>query len=257
MPPYSQNNNGNPPEIEMEPSDTSAIQFRFGLKWLLPVRFEVSTAVTMMIIIFWEMIIMISTCSEGSNQTCKACGLRTTTLSSRLFGSGYAANHKPFLKRASGCFQNVGKMCWLRRGVRWRLTCASKCLAIMVFKKKIQSRSYLNHLVFWLVREDCALVRVFPDRSCAVLLMIFLMTRGRPFTAFSFLVISRFYSQLTFISSFLYLRFCHFENKIIYYHVYECDPRRCFGLDIGSIDHFNTRHVITIIYSAIADLNTL
>ena len=30
--------------------------------------------------------------------------------SSRLFGSGYAANHKPFLKRATGCFQNVGKI---------------------------------------------------------------------------------------------------------------------------------------------------
>jgi hypothetical protein len=29
--------------------------------------------------------------------------------SSRLFGSGYAANNKPFLKRESGCFQNVGK----------------------------------------------------------------------------------------------------------------------------------------------------
>jgi hypothetical protein len=29
--------------------------------------------------------------------------------SSRLFGSGYAANHKPFLKTASGCFQNVVK----------------------------------------------------------------------------------------------------------------------------------------------------
>jgi hypothetical protein len=28
------------------------------------------------------------------------------------------------------------KTCWLWRGVRWRLTCASKCLAIMVFKKK-------------------------------------------------------------------------------------------------------------------------
>jgi len=34
---------------------------------------------------------------------------RTMTPSSRLLGSGYAANHKPFLKRASGCFQNVGK----------------------------------------------------------------------------------------------------------------------------------------------------
>jgi hypothetical protein len=31
------------------------------------------------------------------------------TPSSRPFGSGYAAKHKPFLKRASGCFQNVGK----------------------------------------------------------------------------------------------------------------------------------------------------
>jgi hypothetical protein len=31
--------------------------------------------------------------------------------SSRQFGSGYAANHKPFLKTASGCFQNVVKNC--------------------------------------------------------------------------------------------------------------------------------------------------
>ena len=30
--------------------------------------------------------------------------------SSRLFGSGYAANLKPFLKRASGCFQKFGKI---------------------------------------------------------------------------------------------------------------------------------------------------
>jgi hypothetical protein len=28
------------------------------------------------------------------------------------------------------------KMCWLRREVRWRLTCAIKCLVIMVEKKK-------------------------------------------------------------------------------------------------------------------------
>jgi hypothetical protein len=27
----------------------------------------------------------------------------------------------------------LSKMCWLRRGVRWILTCASKCLAIMFF----------------------------------------------------------------------------------------------------------------------------
>ncbi|PNF14690.1 hypothetical protein B7P43_G10269 [Cryptotermes secundus] len=35
--------------------------------------------------------------------------LWTTTPSSRMFGSEYAANHKTFLKRGSGCFQNVGK----------------------------------------------------------------------------------------------------------------------------------------------------
>ena len=34
---------------------------------------------------------------------------RRTTPSSRLFRSGYTTNHKPFLKRASGCFQNIGK----------------------------------------------------------------------------------------------------------------------------------------------------
>jgi hypothetical protein len=33
-------------------------------------------------------------------------GKWTMTPSSRLFGSGYTTNHKPFLKRASGCFQN-------------------------------------------------------------------------------------------------------------------------------------------------------
>jgi len=31
-PPYGQNNKGNPPEIEMEPSDTSTVQSRFGPK---------------------------------------------------------------------------------------------------------------------------------------------------------------------------------------------------------------------------------
>ena len=34
------------------------------------------------------------------------------------------------------------------RGVRWGLTCASKCLSIMVTKKN-QSRSYLNHHVLY------------------------------------------------------------------------------------------------------------
>jgi hypothetical protein len=35
------------------------------------------------------------------------------------------------------------------------------------------------------------------------------------------------------------------------------DSRRGFGLDIGFIDHFNTRLVITRHYSVIADLHTL
>jgi hypothetical protein len=38
------------------------------------------------------------------------------------------------------------KICWLRRGVRWRLTCASKRFGNYGLKKN-QSRSYLNHLV--------------------------------------------------------------------------------------------------------------
>jgi hypothetical protein len=40
-------------------------------------------------------------------------------------------------------------------------------------------------------------------------------------------------------------------------HVYECDYRRGFGLDIGFTDHFNTQTIITLNYSAIADLHTL
>jgi hypothetical protein len=35
------------------------------------------------------------------------------------------------------------------------------------------------------------------------------------------------------------------------------DCRRGFGLEIGFIDHFNTRLVTTLHYSAIADLHTL
>jgi hypothetical protein len=35
-----------------------------------------------------------------------------------------------------------------------------------------------------------------------------------------------------------------------------CDFRRGFGLDIGCIDHFNTKLVITLNYNAIADLRT-
>jgi hypothetical protein len=36
-----------------------------------------------------------------------------------------------------------------------------------------------------------------------------------------------------------------------------CDYRRCFGLDIGFINQFNTQLVITINYSAIVDFHTL
>ena len=37
-----------------------------------------------------------------------------------------------FWKGYQDASRTLEKMCWLRRGVRWRLTCASECLAIMV-----------------------------------------------------------------------------------------------------------------------------
>jgi hypothetical protein len=40
-------------------------------------------------------------------------------------------------------------------------------------------------------------------------------------------------------------------------HVYVCDYRRGFGLQVGFTDHFNTRIVTSLNYSAIADLRTL
>jgi hypothetical protein len=42
-------------------------------------------------------------------------------------------------------------------------------------------------------------------------------------------------------------------------HIVTCmsDHRRGFGLEIGLIDHFHTRHVNTLNYSAIADIHTL
>jgi hypothetical protein len=46
-------------------------------------------------------------------------------------------------------------------------------------------------------------------------------------------------------------------GQLQYCHVNECDFRHHFGLDIGYIDHFNTQHVITLNYSAIADFHTL
>jgi hypothetical protein len=36
-----------------------------------------------------------------------------------------------------------------------------------------------------------------------------------------------------------------------------CDYRRGFGLDIGFIDHINTKLVITLNYKDIANLHTL
>jgi hypothetical protein len=36
-----------------------------------------------------------------------------------------------------------------------------------------------------------------------------------------------------------------------------CDFRRSFGLDIGFIDHFNTRIMATLTYSAIANIHIL
>ena len=71
------------------------------------------------------------------------------TPSSRLFGSGYAASHKPFWKGHQDASRTLGKMCWLRRGVRWRLTCPN-VWQLRFKRKKNQSRSYLNHLVFYL-----------------------------------------------------------------------------------------------------------
>ena len=105
--PYGQNNNGNPPGNWN------------GSFWHIRRTVPI-----------WPQ--AISTNSEGSNQTCKACGLRTTTPSSRLFGNWYGANHKPFLKRASGCFQNVGKNVLTPEGCTLK---TSKCLAIMATKK--------------------------------------------------------------------------------------------------------------------------
>ena len=40
-----------------------------------------------------------------------------------------------FWKGHQDASRTLEKMCWLRRGVRWRLTCASKFLAIIVLKK--------------------------------------------------------------------------------------------------------------------------
>ena len=106
----------------MEPSDTSAVQSRFGPKWFLPVRkAQIRLA-------------RHAVCGRCRHPDCSRVDTPPTT---SLFWKG----HQDASKTSE-------KMCWLRREVHWRLACASKCLSIMVTKKKNQSRSYLNHLVY-------------------------------------------------------------------------------------------------------------
>ena len=49
--------------------------------------------------------------------------------------------------------RTLEKMCWLQRGVHWRLTCASECLAIMVLKK-ISPGHIWTALYFKWLNED-------------------------------------------------------------------------------------------------------
>ena len=109
-PPYGQNNNGNPPEIEMEPPDTSAVQSRFGPKWFLPVRkAQIRLA-------------RHAVCGQRRRHPdCSGVDKPPTT---SLFWKGHQDDSR-----------TLEKMCWLRRRVRWRLACATKCLSIMVTKK--------------------------------------------------------------------------------------------------------------------------
>ena len=59
--------------------------------------------------------------------------------SPRLFGSGYAANHKPFLKRPSGCFQNVGKNVLTPEGSMLKTDMCKWVFGNYGFKKKTSS----------------------------------------------------------------------------------------------------------------------
>ena len=121
--PIGQNSNENPPEIEMEPSATSAVQSRFGPKWFLPVR--------------KAQIRLARHAVSGQRSRHLDCSGVDTPPTTRLFWKGH-----------EDASRTLEKMCWLWRGVLWRLTCANKCLAIMVTKKKISPRHIWTTLYF-------------------------------------------------------------------------------------------------------------
>jgi hypothetical protein len=47
------------------------------------------------------------------------------------------------------------------------------------------------------------------------------------------------------------------SHNLIYFHVYDWEFRRGFGLEIGFIGHINTQLVTALNYSTIADFDTL
>ena len=63
------------------------------------------------------------------------------------------------------------------RGVRWRLTCASKCQ--LWLKKKNHSRSYLNHLVTRRMFIACSITKATDARSECVAFPRQMLTRTR------------------------------------------------------------------------------
>ena len=108
-PPYGQNNNGNPPEIEMDllthpPYSTDLFPSDFYLFGRLKLDLQ-----------------GMRFADDAVIQTVREWICRQP----QAF----------FLKGHQDASRTLEKLCWLRRGVRWRLTCASKCLVIMVLKK--------------------------------------------------------------------------------------------------------------------------
>jgi hypothetical protein len=66
------------------------------------------------------------------------------------------------------------KMCGLRRGVRWRLTYARKCVAIMVIKKKISAGHiwttlYPEVLSSWTFRPPNMRHQELITKQCSIL----------------------------------------------------------------------------------------